>query len=212
MERKIDVGSWSRREIYSFFSGVSNPFYAVTFRQDVTKLHAYAKRNGLSFYYSLIWLCTRAINETEAFRYTIRGGEVYRLDGRAPSFTDLKKGGDCFYIVTMPCEGTLAEFNAAAKARSAAQTAFLEQDAETDALIYFSCLPWMDVTSVTNARNFAAQGAAEDSVPHIAWGRYVRNGERLELGISVEVNHRLIDGVHIGRFAEKLTERIEGLE
>ena len=81
-----------------------------------------------------------------------------------------------FYIVTMPCEGTLAEFNAAAKARS------------------------------------AAQGAAEDSVPHIAWGRYVRNGERLELGISVEVNHRLIDGVHIGRFAEKLTERINGLE
>ena len=88
-------------------------------------------------------------------------GEVYRLDGRAPSFTDMKKGGDCFYIVTMPCEGTLAEFNAAAKARSAAQTAFLEQDAETDALIYFSCLPWMDVTSVTNARNFAAQGAAD---------------------------------------------------
>lgn len=70
----------------------------------------------------------------------------------------------------------------------------------------------MDVTSVTNARNFAVQGAAEDSVPHIAWGRYVRNGERLELGISVEVNHRLIDGVHIGRFAEKLTERINGLE
>lgn len=31
-------------------------------------------------------------------------------------------------------------------------------------------------------------------------------------GISVEVNHRLIDGVHIGRFAEKLTERINGLE
>lgn len=47
-------------------------------------------------------------------------GEVYRLDGRAPGFTDMKKGGDCFYIVTMPCEGTLAEFNAAAKARSAA--------------------------------------------------------------------------------------------
>lgn len=96
MERKIDMGSWSRREIYSFFSGVSNPFYAVTFRQDVTKLHEYAKRNGLSFYYSLIWLCTQAINETDAFRYTIRGGEVYRLDGRAPSFTDMKKGGDCF--------------------------------------------------------------------------------------------------------------------
>ncbi len=74
MEWKIDMGSWSRREIYSFFSGVSNPFYAVTFRQDVTKLHEYAKRNGLSFYYSLIWLCTQAINETDAFRYTIRGG------------------------------------------------------------------------------------------------------------------------------------------
>ena len=69
----------------------------------------------------------------------------------------------------------------------------------------------MDVTSVTNARNFAAQGTAEDSVPHIAWGRYVRNGERLELGISVEVNHRLIDGVHIGQVAQELTRQIEAL-
>ena len=31
-------------------------------------------------------------------------------------------------------------------------------------------------------------------------------------GISVEVNHRLIDGVHIGRFAEALTLRIQALK
>ncbi len=72
MERKINQDAWPRKEIFDFFSGVSNPFYMVTFRQDVTELYRYVKRHGLSFYYSLIYLCTEAINEVEAFRYGTR--------------------------------------------------------------------------------------------------------------------------------------------
>ena len=57
----------------------------------------------------------------------------------------------------------------------------------------------------------AAPGAKDESIPHIAWGRYVREGDRITLGLSIEVNHRLLDGLHIGRFAEELTRRIEAL-
>ena len=49
------------------------------------------------------------------------------------------------------------------------------------------------------------------AIPHIAWGKYVPVGDRLEVGMSVEVNHRLIDGVHVGRFAETLTRLIDTL-
>ena len=41
MDRIIDKAAWPRREIFDFFSGISNPFYAVTFRQDVTALRNY---------------------------------------------------------------------------------------------------------------------------------------------------------------------------
>ena len=212
MNGKLELANWERKEIFSFFSGISNPFYVVTFRQDVTALHSFVKKKGLSFYYSLIWLATKAVNNVAAFHAVIRNGEVFRIGDRKPSFTDLKKGSENFYIVTMPLEDTVAELSAAAKKRSSEQDFFINPHGESDDLIYFSCLPWVDITAVTNERDLAAKGAADDSVPHISWGKYVKNGDRLELGVSVEVNHRLIDGVHIGKFAQELTRLINELE
>ena len=212
MEFKVDYDSWERKEIFDFFSGMSNPFYMVTFRQDVTKLYKFAKRNGISFYYALVYLCTKAINGVPAFHYAIRGGDVCYLPERTPSFTDLKKGSELFHIVTMPCGGSMMEFCADAAERSREQTVFIESNKESDSLIYFSCLPWMDVTALTNERDLSSPQAKDESIPHVAWGKYVKSGDRLELGISVEVNHRLIDGIHIGQFAEALTRSIEELD
>lgn len=103
--QKIDRSTWPRAEKFGFFSAVSQPFYSVTFRVDVTNLHAYTKQRGLSFYYALVYLATNAVNAVENFRYTIRDGEVYLLDERIPSFTDLKPGSEDFHIVTLPQEG-----------------------------------------------------------------------------------------------------------
>ena len=36
----FDLNTWPRRDIYEFFSALRNPFYMVTFRQDVTALRA----------------------------------------------------------------------------------------------------------------------------------------------------------------------------
>ena len=180
----------------------------VTFRIDVAPLYAYVKEHHLSFYYSLVYLCTQAINDVEAFRYTIRGEQVFYLDPRIPSFTDLKKDSEYFHIVTMPTMGSLAEFNEEARKRSAAQQFFLDTSQETDRVIYFSCLPWLDLTALTNERDFSSHDSKNDSIPRIAWGKYVPNGDRLELGISIEVNHRLIDGLHIGQFAQRLEKLI----
>ena len=112
--QKIDRSTWPRAEKFGFFSAVSQPFYSVTFRVDVTNLHAYTKQRGLSFYYALVYLATNAVNAVENFRYTIRDGEVYLLDERIPSFTDLKPGSEDFHIVTLPQEETLEQFCAAA--------------------------------------------------------------------------------------------------
>ena len=207
--QKIDLNSWSRKEKFNFFSAVSDPFYSVTFRVDVTNLHAYTRQRRLSFYYSLCYLVTEAVNAVENFRYTIRNGEVCLLDARIPSFTDLKPGSEDFYIVTLPQEDTLEQFCAAAKARSQSQTHFLDQDdKELDTLIYLSCTPWLDLTGLTNERDFDR----DDNIPRIAWGRYVPDpAERETLGMSVEVNHRFIDGYHLGKFYQLLQQKIDTL-
>lgn len=66
MTRIVDRAAWPRRELFDFFSPMSQPFFSVTFRQDVTRLYQFAKENRLSFYHSLVYLCTRAVNGVEA--------------------------------------------------------------------------------------------------------------------------------------------------
>ncbi len=204
MEHEIDLVGWDRREIYDFFSGMHDPMYMVTFTVDVTGLYRYVKERGLSFYYAMVYLCTRAVNETENFRYTVREGRVYLLDGRSPSFTDRKQGSDLFHIVTMPCEGSLEQFCQAAGKRSREQDCFIRPELETDGLIFFSCLPWLRLTALSNERD----PDPEDASPRISWGKFEERDGRLELGLSVEVNHRFVDGIHVGRFAAALERRI----
>ena len=205
--RKIDPNTWPRRDIFYFFSKISNPFYSVTFNVDVTEAYAYAKRSGLSFYYALVYLVTRAINSVEAFRYALVDGELVLLDERSPSFTDLKKGSESFHIVTMPCKGDIAEFCFDAKRRSAEQTTFLSTDKEGVDLIYISCLPWVELTALTNERDFDP----DDAIPRVSWGKFHERDGRKILGMLLELNHRFTDGVHIGKFADALQNLISEL-
>lgn len=206
MPQKIDRAVWPRRELFDFFSGMSQPFYSVAFKLDVTRLYQFTKENRLSFYYALVYLSTQAVNSVENFRYALDHGEPVLLDRRIPSFTDLHPGSELFHIVTMPCEGSIGDFCRAAREKSLAQTTLLSQEDSPD-LVFYSCLPWLELTAVTNNRDFDP----DDSVPRIVWGRYAEDRGRKVLGMSVELNHRFVDGLHIGRFHEALAASIEAL-
>lgn len=210
--KSIQYQQWERRPVYEFFSGMSNPFYSVSFRQDVTGLYRYTKAHHLSFYKAMIWACTEALNRIPAFRTAMQDGAPVLLDRRDPSFTDMKPGSDQFYIVTMDHMPEIDTFCREASRLSAQQDCFIDPSKETEALIYYSCLPWIDLTGLTNERDFSAPGALDDSIPRVAWGRYTEENGRMMLGMSVEVNHRFIDGVQIGQFAQALSEQISALD
>ncbi len=206
MTQSIDWASWPRRELYEFEARMSQPFFSVTFRQDVTRLYQFTKENRLSLYYSMVYLCTRAVNSVEAFRYSVRGKDLVLFDRRVPSFTDLRPGSEHFHIVTLPCGEDVRNFCHAAREKNLAQTTILSGE-DTPDLIFFSCLPWVEVTAVTNNRDFDP----EDSVPRIVWGRYREEQGRKVLHISMELNHRYVDGIHIGKFHQALEALMEEL-
>lgn len=196
--RAVDYESWPRREMYEFFSAADQPFYNVAFRLDVTRAYNFAKENSLSFYMVMTYLVTKAINSVEAFRYAKLDGEIVLFDALMPSFTDLKPGAEQFHIVTMPCEGDIAEFCREAKRRSREQDCFIDMSMEGKNLIFITSLPWLDITSLSHERTFDP----DDAIPRVAWGKFVDDGSGHKvLGMSLEVNHRFIDGYHISQFA-----------
>lgn len=209
--KAIDMKTWSRRKIYGFFLPVSDPFYVTSFPLDVTNLCSYKKAHGISFYYALCHLCAQAVNCVENFRYTSRGGQVFLLDERIPSFTDMRPGSDLFYYVTPPFCADLDTYCKSAKAYSAAQTAFIDTSLETDALIYISCLPELYATAQTFVHNFSDPNELENNIPRISWGKYIEINGRQTLNVSVEVNHRFVDGIHVSRFAAELQRQIDAL-
>ena len=204
--QQIDMENWPRRELYDFMSGIRDPFYAVTFTQDVTKLYDYTKAHGLSFYYALTYLVTKAVNSVENFRYDVDGDKVVLLDERVPSFTVLRRETELFCFVNVRASGTMEEFCAEAAKKAAAQTTLFGEE-DTRDLLFISCLPWVELTSLTNE----GMTDPDDCIPRISWGKWHDEGGRKTLGISMEVNHRFIDGVHIGKFAQELTRLIEEL-
>ena len=209
--KRIEINTWERREIYEFFRPVSNPFYTTSFPLDVTALYTYKKAHGISFYYALCWLCAQAVNSVENFRYTSRDGEVFLHDERIPSFTDMRPGSELFYYVTPPFCGDLDAYCIAARECSAAQNVFLDTSLETDALIYCTCLPNLAITAQTCIHNFSDPNEVENNIPRLNWGKYVEIDGRKTLNLSVEVNHRFVDGIHVSRFAAALQRKIDAL-
>ena len=206
--RYIQKETWPRRELYDFFAPMSHPFYTLTFPVDVTALRRYTKERGLSFYCAMVWLVTKAMDDVEEFRVKIRGEDLILHDHLVPSFTDLHPGSRNFHITTLEAGDDLADFCRRAKAASAAQTTFLpESPWPEDQLIYFTCLPWFPVTALTNERD----ADPTDSIPRVAWGKYEEREGRTQLLVSLELNHRLVDGAHVGALFQALERRMEEL-
>lgn len=205
--REIDLSSWNRREHFNMFSAQSFPFFGVTFPLDVTHLYDYAKENKISFYYALCYLTTKAMESIENFRYRVKDGRVFLYDELIPSFTDMHKGSELFYIVTMPAGDDLIAFCRTAKEKSAVQQTLLDQEKEEDNLVFISSLPWFDMTGAMNDRNLDP----DDSFPRVVWGKYIEQEGRKVLHFSLEVNHRLMDGIHAGKLYNKLNEMIAAL-
>ena len=156
----------------------------------------------------MVYAVTKAMEEVDAFHYKDRDGVIVRHDTLVPSFTDLKPGSELFHIVTLEAGEDPADFCRRAKAQSAAQTAFITDGPwDADQLVYFTCLPWFPVTALKNEKDLNPS----DSVPRAAWGRWEEQGERTSLLVSLELNHRLLDGVHVGKCYEALNEWMKQL-
>lgn len=208
---KIEMNNWSRKSVYELYSQYSNPFYMVSFNVDVTNLYKYVKTHKLSFYYSMVYFCTKAINAVENFRYVKRENEILLIEERLPSFTTMPKNSENYHILTMYMEKDVNTFCMKTEEKDRTQKEFIDLNMENKDLIYFSCLPWIELTSMTNVRNYNDPSSVTSNIPSISWGKFKEEGEKKILTICVEVNHCYIDGYHIGKFAQNLENEFKNL-
>jgi chloramphenicol O-acetyltransferase type A len=209
MTKYLDVASWSRRDLFEFFLSYDNPYFNVCTRLDITNLLTFLRsRPDLSVSLAYHYFALRVANEIESFRYRLRDGKVIIHDVIHGGTTVLLPN-ESFTFAYFDYEENFEKFMLAAQ-RSVreAQVGNSFEPTASDDTIYFTTLPWISFTSFAHARNWSR----EDSVPRIAFGKFVQENEHTLLPFSVEVHHALMDGLHVGRFVNRLQETLAAPE
>jgi len=198
----IDLRTWERTAHYHFFKRMDYPHYNVCMNIEVTNFLRMLESRRLPFYYAMIFAATLAINNTEAFRYRIRGEQVVLHEMIHPSFTDMTEGSDLFKFVTVNMVESIDDFVGITADSAKRQTEhFVQADAEDrDDLVYITCVPWVSFTSLSHTISFNK----DDSVPRLAWGKYFGDGDKVLLPFSIQAHHSFVDGIHIGRYVDFL--------
>jgi len=205
MSRHLDLSSWPRRDAFEFFRHFDKPFFNVCVRLDVARLKATLAADwpGVGLSLACCFVALRLANRHQAFRLRIEGERVCVHDEVHGSTTVLREDGESFFFADLVHTADFAAFRAQAKtAIDAARTRhaeFAPKPQET-AVVYLTSLPWLHFTSFSHARQWARDGARDDSIPRFAFGRTQADGPHLWMPMSVEVHHGLMDGVHVGRF------------
>jgi chloramphenicol O-acetyltransferase type A len=198
MARYLDVAGWSRRELFEFFIGYTNPYFNVCTNVDVTELVALVrKRADVRLSTALHYFSLRIANEVEPFRYRLEDQKVLIYEVVNGGTTVLLPN-DSFAYAYFDYDIDFEKFNrdmAASVDQVRTGNGRLKPTSRDD-VIYHTTLPWFSFTSFAHARN---KGRG-DSIPRIVFGKYTSQHDRLMLPISVEVHHALMDGLHVGRF------------
>jgi chloramphenicol O-acetyltransferase type A len=144
---------------------------------------------------------SRASNAIPEFRYRIRAGQVVEHEVVHPSFTILVDQ-DLFSFCTVDYAEDFPKFAAKAAESIASVKAHLdlENDPEKDDMLYMTPIPWVSFTSFMHPM----QLHPADSVPRFAWGKFFTEGDLIKMPLAAQGHHALMDGIHVGRFYEKV--------
>jgi len=203
----LNTDTWARREAFDYFRGFDKPYFSVCVRLDAAPLKAAAAARGASFALASHFVALRLANLHESLRYRLEGGRV-RIPAVVHGSTTVLRDDESFGFATLTHTDDFAAFCAQGQAAMAAvrsrQRPF-EPDIDEAALVHFTTVPWLHFTSFSHARNWGR----EDSVPKIAFGRLLPDGDRLWLPFAVEVHHALMDGLQLGRYVQDVEAALQ---
>ena len=201
--RHIDIETWPRCEHYKLFSTFDHPHFNMCANVDLTAFYPALKQRGISFTVGILYVISRAANAIPEFRYRIRGEEVVEYEIVHPSVTILADK-DLFSFCDIDYVEQFSKFAAGATRMIAyaKEHPTLESNTGQDDRLYMTALPWVSFTSFTHPM----QLHPADSIPRFAWGKFFKEGESWKMPLSVQGHHALMDGLHMGRYYERVQE------
>ncbi len=198
---KVDLNEYPRKKLLEWFMQFEDPYWSVTAEADVTNALAACKNNDISFFDMCLYIFLRSSNETDAFRYRIMDGDVYKLTNIGTT-TSLLGDNYVFHTVIVPYIENFSDF--ALKLKQIKNDCTLKDAPrlkfdEREKFISLNCNPLLSFTAMNFGRATRSQ-----TIPLINWGKKFERDGKWFIPYSMYVNHMFIDAIHLSLFQEKL--------
>lgn len=214
---KIDMDTYIRREHFEHFLTMEDPFVELTVQLDITDWIQVVKEQQNPFFLSFLYQVGRAANSIRELRQRIRDDGIIEYETCDCSFTVALEDGTYRYA-NVGTELPFLQYVAVAqeKQSKAKKEEHLVEEGDPESCFFISCLPWCTYS--------ALRLPAPDnrfSVPSITWGKYyqeqklvienkqIQVDERIMIPVTLQVNHALVDGIHMSKFFSKLESNLQ---
>ena len=203
----IDEKTWRRAVHCAVFRNCIEPSFCVTFEVDVTNFYKAVKAQNLSFTLSMVYAVCKCGNEIENFRYRFVDGAIVLFDKIDTAFTWLNVETELFKVVNVPLTYSLQSYVALAKETADSQAEYFTAPLGNDV---FQCspMPWLTYTHISHTNS----GKKDNATPLFDWGKFRAVNGKLLMPLSVQVHHSFVDGIHVGRFADRLQRYLDDLQ
>ncbi|MDE5648958.1 MAG: chloramphenicol acetyltransferase [Oscillospiraceae bacterium] len=197
----IDEKTWKRAMHCMVFRNSIEPAFCVTFELDITNFLSKTKEQGYSFTLAMVYAVCKCANEIEEFRYRFLDGKVVLFDKIDTAFTYLNKETELFKVVNVPMQNSMKEYVELATITAREQKECFIGPLGNDV---FQCspMPWISYTHISHTNS----GKKDNATPLFDWGKYYQKDERYILPISIQAHHSFVDGIHVGRLADRLQQ------
>jgi chloramphenicol O-acetyltransferase type B len=199
----VEVANWKRAVHCQVFRNSIEPSYCVTFELEITHFLSQVRASQYSFTLALIFVVTECANAIEEFRYRFLDGQVVLYDRIDTAFTYLDPDTELFKVVNVEMRDTLEEYVAVAAQKAVAQAEYFTGPLAND-VFQFSPMPWVSYTHISHT----ISGQKDRATPIFCWAKYFERDGKWLLPFSVQVHHSFVDGIHIGKLAAALQDRL----
>ena len=203
--KPVDLENWNRKTIYEYFKDFQDPFFNLTANLDVTALYRFCKENKLSFALASLFYALQTTNEIREFRMRLDAGKLVEFE-RIHATLTIAQPDETFSLCYFEMQENVFDFNEAGRAAIEKYTNLKTFEVERGRvdLIYGSFIPWVSFTSFKHASRLDQTF----TIPRMVFGKMFEEAGVKKMPHSVEVNHAIADGYHVGQYFTILQEKL----
>lgn len=208
----VDMEHFARREHFEYYQKLVRTNYNLTANIDLTAFQKKLKEKGFRFYPAFLYAVVKGVNQNKEFRMQVdEEGKLGYWNFVHPSYTIFHKDDHTFSDIWTEFDPKFTTFYDRAlndMQRYKDIKGIKTKPNKPDNFCPISGVPWL------NFSNYSCDTFSEPYMyfPVISFGRYVEKEGKIEIPLSIFVNHAVADGYHSCKLINDIQEIVQKAE